>query len=83
MTNIINILLPEIFLSLSIFLILMLGVFIKNSYKIVTRFSYLVLLLLIFILLANDGEILKIYSDSFVRDSFSMFVKLLIVSFQV
>ena len=79
MINIINILLPEIFLSLSIFLILMIGVFIKNSYKIVTRLSYLVLLLLIFILLANDGEVLKIYSDSFIRDSFSVFIKLLIV----
>ena len=35
--NNLNIILPEIFLSLSIFSILMIGVFVKESYNLVTR----------------------------------------------
>ena len=42
-----EILAPEIFLSISIMIILMIGVFLKNSYNIVTNLTYLVLIILI------------------------------------
>ncbi len=79
MTSILNILLPEIFLSLSIFSILMIGVFYKNSYNLVTKLSVVVLLILILILFNNDNSLIKVFLESFVRDQYSTFIKILIV----
>ena len=55
MINNLNILLPEIFLSLSIFTILMLGVFIKKSFNIIFNLSSLILILTIAIILNNPN----------------------------
>ena len=56
MINNLNILLPEIFLSLSIFTILMLGVFIKKSFNIIFNLSSLILILTIAIILNNPNH---------------------------
>ncbi|MFL2883069.1 MAG: NADH-quinone oxidoreductase subunit NuoN [Pelagibacteraceae bacterium] len=77
--NNLEVLIPEIFLTISIFLVLMIGVFFKNSYILVTRISLLILLGLILILLNNDSESIKIFLNSFLSDSFSNFIKILIV----
>ena len=45
MINSLNVLLPEIFLTLSIFAVLMLGVFIKKSFNLIFNLSSLVLLI--------------------------------------
>ena len=74
----IQILYPEIFLSLSILIILMIGVFIKNSYNLVTNITFLTLLVLIAILLNKKGNTL-IFSEAFISDSFSIFIKILIL----
>ena len=74
-----NILLPEIFLSLSIFSILMLGVFIKKSFNIVFNLTSLILILTIVIILNNPNNEVKIFLDSFIRDSFSNYFKILIL----
>ncbi len=74
----IQILYPEIFLSLSILIILMIGVFIKNSYNLVTNLTFLTLLVLIAILLNKKGNTL-IFSEAFISDSFSIFIKILIL----
>ena len=79
MINNLNILLPEIFLSLSIFSILMLGVFIKKSFNIVFNLSSLILILTIVIILNNPNNEEKIFLDSFIRDSFSNYFKILIL----
>ena len=79
MINNLNILLPEIFLSLSIFSILMLGVFIKKSFNIVFNLSSLILILTIVIILNNPNNEVKIFLDSFIRDSFSNYFKILIL----
>ena len=79
MTSNLNILLPEIFLSLSIFFLLMLGVFIKKSYNLVTKLSLFVLIILIFILLNSDDLVAKAFSESFVRDPYANFIKILIL----
>jgi NADH:ubiquinone oxidoreductase subunit 2 (subunit N) len=41
MINNLNILLPEIFLTLSIFSILMIGVFIKNSFNLIFNLKFI------------------------------------------
>ena len=79
MINNLNILLPEIFLSLSIFTILLLGVFIKKSFNIVFNLSLLILILTITIILNNPNNEEKIFLDSFIRDGFSNYFKILIL----
>ena len=79
MINNLNILLPEIFLSVSIFSILMLGVFIKKSFNIIFNLTSLILILTIAIILNNPNNEVKIFLDSFIRDSFSNYFKILIL----
>ena len=45
--NILNILLPELFLSISIFSLLMIGVFLKNSFNLIFKLSLLTLILVV------------------------------------
>ena len=79
MINNLEVLLPEIFLSLSIFLLLMVGVFIKKSYNLITKLSLAVLVICIFVILSYDLSTKKIFLDSFIRDDFSDFIKILIL----
>ena len=72
-------LVPEVFLSLSIFSLLMIGVFVKNSFNLIYKLSIFVIFLLILIVLNTDGETIKIFKESFVSDHFSLFAKLLIL----
>ena len=79
MINDLNILLPEIFLTLSIFSILMIGVFIKNSFNLIFNLSSLIILLTISIILNSSNNEEKIFLESFTRDAFSNFFKILIL----
>ena len=79
MLNNLNILLPEIFLTLSIFSILMIGVFIKESFNLIFNLSSVIILFTIAIILNSSNETEKIFLDSFTRDSFSNFFKILIL----
>ena len=79
MINNLNILFPEIFLSLSIFTILLLGVFIKKSFNIIFNLTSLILILTIAIILNNPNYEEKIFLDTFTRDSFSNYFKILIL----
>ena len=79
MINNLNILFPEIFLTLSIFSILMIGVFIKNSFNLIFNLSSLIILLTIVIILNSPNTEEKIFLESFVRDAFSNFFKILIL----
>ena len=72
-------LIPEVFLSLSIFSLLMIGVFIKNSFNLIYKLSIFLIFLLILIVLNTDDETVKIFKESFVSDKFSLFAKLLIL----
>ena len=76
MINNLNILLPEVFLSLSIFASLMLGVFIKKSYNLITQVSSIILIISVFIIYNNGNEAAKIFSDSFISNSFTNFFKM-------
>ena len=79
MLNNLNILLPEVFLTLSIFSILMIGVFIKNSFNLIFNLSSLILIITIGIILNNSNNQEKIFLDSFTRDGFSNFFKIIIL----
>ena len=79
MTVYLNIILPEIFLSLSIFTILMVGVFIKKSFNIIFNLTSLIIITTIIIILNNPNNEEKIFLDSFIRDSFSNYFKILIL----
>ena len=74
-----NILLPEIFLTLSILTVLMIGVFTKNSFNLVSKLSLIIILLSIFILLSSDTSSIKVFSESFIRNAFTTFIKILIL----
>ena len=73
MINNLNIMFPEIFLSLSIFSILMIGVFIKNSFNLIFNLTSLIIVIAITIILTNSFNEEKIFLDSFVRDLFKLF----------
>ena len=61
---------PEIFLSISILSLLMIGVFLKNSFEIIYRLSIFVILLLVLIILSGDMTTIKLFNESFVFDKF-------------
>ena len=79
MTENLNILAPEIFLSLSVFSILMIGVFLKDSYKTVLKLSIISLLISIILIMNGENNSQKIFLNSFMRDPFTDFIKILIL----
>ena len=79
MINNLNILIPEIFLTISIFSALMIGVFIKNSFNLIFNLSSIIILITIAIIFNNSNNSEKIFLDSFSRDAYSNFFKILIL----
>ena len=79
MINNLNIMMPEIFLSLSVFSILMIGVFIKNSFNLIFNLTSLIIIVTISIILTRPSNEEKIFLDSFTRDAFSNYFKILIL----
>tara|TARA_Y100000590_G_scaffold373819_1_gene437884 strand:- start:1608 stop:3020 length:1413 start_codon:yes stop_codon:yes gene_type:complete len=73
--------LPEIFLSLSVMTLLMLGVFIKKSFKLINLLTILSLLFSIILVLNQPNEIIKVFNDSYVIDKLSIFMKVLTLLF--
>ena len=74
-----NLILPEIFLSLSIFATLLIGVFFKNSYNLVTNLTYVIIVSLLLIIFNSFNESGNLFSNSFVSNSFTNFFKILIL----
>ncbi len=70
---------PEIFLSLSIFSILMVCVFVKKSFNLVFNLTSVIIIITISIILTSSSTEQKIFSESFIRDSFSNYFKILIL----
>ncbi|RPH00446.1 MAG: NADH-quinone oxidoreductase subunit NuoN [Candidatus Pelagibacter sp. TMED153] len=77
--NNLNILLPEIFLMLSIFVTLMVGVFTKKSFNLIFNLSSIIIVLTIVIIFNSSNNTEKIFLDSFIKDNFSKFFKILIL----
>ena len=74
-----NIMIPEIFLSLSIFSILMIGVFLKKIFNIIFNLTSLIIIVSIAIIISSPNNEEKIFLDSFTRDAFSNYFKVLIL----
>ena len=74
-----NLILPEIFLSLSIFATLLIGVFFKNSYNLVTNLTYAIIVSLLLIIFNSFDESGNLFSNSFISNSFINFFKILIL----
>jgi len=73
--------LPELFLSISIMFFLMLGVFIKKSFKLISLLTILSLILSIALVINLPNEIIKIFNESFIIDSLAIFMKTLTLLF--
>ena len=73
--------LPEIFLSLAIMFLLMLGVFIKKSFKLVNLLTILSLIFAIVLVLNQPNEIVKVFNESYIIDRLSIFMKVLTLLF--
>jgi NADH-quinone oxidoreductase subunit N len=74
-----NLILPEIFLALSIFVTLLIGVFFKNSYSLVTNLTYAIIVSLLLIIFNSFNESGNLFSNSFISNSFINFFKILIL----
>jgi len=73
--------LPELFLSAAIMFLLMLGVFIKKSFKLVYLLTILSLIFAIALVLNQPNEIVKIFNESYIIDRLSIFMKVLTLLF--
>ena len=74
-----NLILPEVFLSLSIFVTILIGVFFKNSYNLITNLTYLIIVALLLITFNSFNVSGNLFSNSFVTNSFTNFFKILIL----
>ena len=79
MINAIYFLIPEIFLSLSVFVFIIFGVFKKNSFDLIYKATIIIIPIVIFLILNNNFENIKIFNNSFALDEFSSFMKILIL----
>ena len=73
--------LPELFLSIAMMFLLMLGVFIKKSFKLVYLLTILSLIFAIALVLNQPSEIIKIFNESYIIDKLSIFMKVLTLLF--
>ena len=73
--------LPELFLSLSIMFLLILGVFVKKSFKIIHVLTILSLIFGIILILNQPNQVVKIFNDSYIIDVLSIFMKVLTLLF--
>ena len=77
--EILETILPEIFLSISIMFLLLFGVFKKNSFKIVYKLTILILFFSILLVLNQINKNFLIFNDSFIVDDLSFYIKNLIL----
>ena len=73
--------LPELFLSTSIISLLMVGVFVRRSFKLVNLLTIFSLGLTIVLILNLPDEIIKVFRESYIIDSFAIFMKILTLLF--
>jgi len=72
---------PELFLSLSIMIILMIGVFVKKSFKLVNLLTISSLIFTTALILNQNNETITIFNESYIIDSFSILMKTITLLF--
>ena len=75
--------LPELFLSLALMSLLMLGVFIKKSFKLVNSLTIISLIFTIALVINQPDEITKVFNNSYIIDKFSIVMKVLTLLFTI
>ena len=75
-----NFIITEIFLTLSILVFILIGVFVKNSFEIIYKLSLFLIFLLIVVIFSNNDEYSKIFNESISIDMFSIYSKILILT---
>ena len=73
--------LPELFLAISIMSLLMIGVFVKKSFRLVNLLTILSLIFATALVLNQPNKIIKIFNESYIIDEFSIFMKTLTLIF--
>ncbi|MDA9676806.1 NADH-quinone oxidoreductase subunit NuoN [bacterium] len=73
--------LPEIFLSLTIMFLLMIGVFVKKSFKLVSLLTIFSLVFSMALVINQAGKITKVFNNSYIIDELSIFMKVLTLLF--
>ena len=73
--------LPELFISLSIISLLMTGVFVKKSFKLIFLLTILSLIFAIILTLNQPRETILVFNDGYIIDNFSIFMKVLTLIF--
>ena len=81
--NLIIYILPEIFLSLAIMSLLMLGVFIKKSFNLVHLLTILSLIFAMALVFNQPEEIIKIFNENYIIDKLSATMKILTLFFSL
>ena len=79
--NLIIYILPELFLSVSIIIFLMIGIFVKKSFKLVNLLVVISLIFTTALILNQPDEAIKIFNKSYIIDEFSIFMKTLAILF--
>ena len=73
--------LPELFLSIAIMIYLMLGVFIKKSFKLIYLLTIFTLIFSIILVLNQPNEVIKVFNESYIIDQLSIYMKVLTLLF--
>ena len=73
--------LPELFLSTMIMFLLLLGVFVNKSFKLVNLITILSLIFASALVLNQPNEVIKIFNSSYIIDRLSIFMKVLTLLF--
>ena len=75
-----DLILPEIFISLSIMFLLIFGVFKKNSANIIHYLSIIFLLITGILILNNPSDLkITLFTDTYIIDNLSTFMKILTI----
>jgi len=73
--------LPELFLSFSIMILLMIGVFVKKSFKLIYLLTILCIIFSIILLLNQPSDVVMIFNESYIIDKLSILMKVLTLLF--
>jgi NADH-quinone oxidoreductase subunit N len=75
-----NLIYPELFIGIFLMVLLIVGVFKKNSFNLISKFTALSLLVAIPMVYINDNVSVKLFSNNYIIDELSSFLKILILA---
>jgi len=73
--------LPELFLGAAVMFLLMIGVFVKKSFKLVNFLTIIILILTSALIINLPDEVIKVFNESYIIDRLAIFMKILTLLF--